>query len=440
MNRELFIDSNINWDDIRLPEESRRDYFHDLESQIRSISGRFIGLYNNETTCIALNNTIQSHLSSPPQMFSIRGHLRNGNVINMEENRMTNVIVESRRELSSIIEAYTKYKPGGVKYPCFYAYVKYNYTFKGIKAISETAEHDGAAGEFISVSRTETSSVVYFELAPKYGRLWHENHLIFTPSSNFINNSITEDRPMPQGMHPPIAYVNSIPAETNEIDPLSHFRRLYHVLRPNMSLYINNSDRSFVYFRMRTPEEFAAAAGMPEDHEIINHYRNRFPSIVNTTIPKTKCIFTTAMVDYNMRLNYLGRDLARNSKYYSSEYNNSGYEIPDSPDMCITMVELNKVKIIYPGEAECLINELRVPFASLDFSVSEFIKTGAAGFVTIIVPEAFPPEYHYPYIWNLMVGERISMPYKYTDHTHMHTRIYTPDGNSVPSEYFEILE
>lgn len=355
---------------------------------------------------------------------------------------MDNTIVEPRRILPEIIKRYVEYTPGGVQRPVHYALVNYNINFRQVKAFPETAEHHEAVGEFIMVSRVQNSSVVFFELAPKYGRLWHKNHLTLDPYTRY--NGAMDSTEMPPGLFPPIAYLNiDVESRVGEyIDPLSNFRHLYDAIEANDRILTNESSRCMRYCRLRTPKEFAYAIGAEYDHPLVTFYRAVFPKLITENrIPDTECIFSASIQDYNMKIDYYGRKLSDAMMLYIQFHNDRVFNGNESPPVALSGIIIDNFEMVYPPDSPMEIRHMSIPFAYLDFSVGEFLQRGASGFIKVKVPEpdTLPVGYHFPHVWNLMVGETIITPFIYVDHDEITMRIYTPAGNSIPAEYFEII-
>lgn len=354
---------------------------------------------------------------------------------------MSETIIEPRRQIPTMRELFNKYPVGGgVRYPASFASVKYNNIWKTIRNISETPEHKEAEGQIILVSQVNNSKVLLMELSPKIGRMWHISHLELKPNSMYRHNQ-TAIR-LPKGLYPPAAYISQdmVYLCGSYIDPLVDSSNMYRLLFEHDNM-MRIPTSSIGLGRLRTPSELASVINAEIDDPLIEWYKNQFPKITESSIIKdTDCLFQFGIFTDVLSTSAYGRSLNTTFRPTYRSRTNIAIDTQDNPDLSIVGTIIQNILTLYPIDNPALASEIVLPMAAIDFSVNEFSYRGADSFVKIKVPDSLPENYHYPYLWNVMAGEEVVTPCFMVDNDPLNTRIYTPMGNSVPAEYFEIIE
>ena len=307
------------------------------------------------------------------------------------------------------------------------AKVGWNPDWSGVKALKETEEHSKGYGTYIQVIKGSKSRVLYFEIAPLYGRLWHESMLTIMPGVNRFHDLIPTGYGIFPDIRSQIFYENIL-----DVD------HMLDTIGRSSPGYFDASSDTIVY-HLRSPKEISALLDIPEDHEMITGFYKDFPGYTDSdSIAPHRYLVMGGYSEYKAVMSNYGRRPRENTQWIFRGMDNRYLRDLGEP-YNIPMVGLSAGGVCYPRcLGERILRYMVVPFAFVDFSCSDWHFYPKERSTDVIIPESLPDRYHYPELWHLIAGERcrlLTAGIREADKEF----VFTHDGNIVPLDCFDIV-
>lgn len=307
------------------------------------------------------------------------------------------------------------------------AKVRWNPDWSGIKALKETEEHAKGYGTYVQVIKGYRSRVLYFEIAPLYGRLWHESMLIILPKTNRFHELIPTGYGILSDFRSQVFYDNILNVE-GMIGAIG-----------NSSAGCFHCSSDTVVYHLRSPKEISALLDIPEDHDMITRFYRDFPGYTDSdALAPHRYLINGAWSEYKAVMSNYARRPRENTQWIFRGMDNRYLRDLGEP-YNIPMVGLSAGAICYPRcLGERVLRYMVVPFAFVDFSCTDWHFYTKDGSIDVIIPESLPERYHYPELWHLIAGERCRLVTTSPNEADKEF-VFTHDGNIVPLDCFDIV-